>query len=142
MHKHVEGNRNDTKPLAMNFFRRFKDYVLGEVSRYLIIPQVSPIPGTLKLQIAVQDLKPTSEGLSEPSSSSTASAGFVQKVAVKQTVQPVGYSVHYEESNGGATEGQISYSMVPGDGGLVSGQGISDERYSDCRTGYDRYFAS
>ena len=38
MHKYAEGNRNDTKPLAMNFFRRFKDYVLGEVSRYLIIP--------------------------------------------------------------------------------------------------------
>ncbi|CAL5229576.1 g12932 [Coccomyxa viridis] len=60
----------------MNFFRKFKDYVLGE------------------------DLKATSKASSDASSSSTAPGGFVQKVAVKQTVQPVLQNPGYGSSGG------------------------------------------
>ncbi len=84
----------------MNFFRKFKDYVLGEVSRYFVISQCHCIIRMLKLEIATQDLKATSKASSDASSSSTAPGGFVQKVAVKQTVQPVLQNPGYGSSGG------------------------------------------
>ena len=84
----------------MNFLRKFKDYVLGEVSWSIITSPSLCILRMLRLQTAMQDLKETSTPSSEASSSSTAPAGFVQKVAVKQTVQPVLQNPGYGSSGG------------------------------------------
>ena len=84
----------------MNFLRKFKDYVLGEVSWSIITSPSLCILRMLRLQTAMQDLKETSTASSEASSSSTAPAGFVQKVAVKQTVQPVLQNPGYGSSGG------------------------------------------
>ena len=84
----------------MNFLRKFKDYVLGEVSWCINNSPNFCILRMLKPQTATQDLKSTSEASSEASSSSKAPAGFVQKVAVKQTVQPVLQNPGYGSSGG------------------------------------------
>ena len=91
----------------MNFFRKFKDYVLGEVSRYITSSQTALIQGMLQLYIATQDLKEPSEASFEARSSSKDSVGFVQKVALKQTVQPVLQNPGYGASGGVQVSGTI-----------------------------------
>ena len=52
----------------------------------------------------------------------------------EQAVLTVGHTVHYEKGNGGAVKTGLWYQLVFGGGRVLSGSGISDERYRYRRT--------